>query len=45
MREKAFAAGVNRDTIMECEKLGMSIDEFADICLKAMQGIAEDLGL
>lgn len=45
MKEKAFAAGVNRDTIMECEKLGMSIDEFADICLKAMQGIAENLGL
>ena len=45
MKEKSFAAGVNRDTIMECEKLGMSIDEFAQICLTAMQGIANDLGL
>ena len=45
MKEKAFAAGVNRDTIMECEKLGLSIEEFADISLRAMQGIAQELGL
>jgi len=45
MKEKAFAAGVNRDTIMECEKLGLTLDEFADLSLKAMQGIAEELGL
>ena len=45
MKEKAFAASVNRDTIMECEKLGMDISEFAGVCLTAMQGIADDLGL
>jgi putative nucleotidyltransferase with HDIG domain len=45
MKEKAFAASVNRDTIMECEKLGLDISEFAQICLTAMQGIADDLGL
>ena len=45
MKERAFAASVNRDTIMECEKLGMDISEFAQICLIAMQGIADDLGL
>jgi len=45
MKEKAFAAGVNRETIMECERLGMGIDEFSVICLEAMRGIAEDLGL
>ena len=45
MKEKAFAASVNRETIMECEKLGMDISEFAGICLTAMQGIADDLGL
>jgi len=45
MKEKAFAASVNRATIMECEKLGMDIDEFAGICLTAMQEISEDLGL
>ena len=45
MKEKAFAASVNRETIMECEKLGMDISEFAGICLTAMQGISDDLGL
>ena len=45
MKEKAFAAGVNRDYIMECEKLGMDISEFSQICLNAMQGIADELGL
>jgi putative nucleotidyltransferase with HDIG domain len=45
MKEKSFAASVNRDTIMECEKLGMDIDEFARICLTAMQEISDELGL
>jgi predicted hydrolase (HD superfamily) len=45
MKEKAFAAGVDRDIIMECEALGLSLDEFAEVCLKAMQGIADELGL
>jgi putative nucleotidyltransferase with HDIG domain len=45
MKEKAFAASVNRDTIMECEKLGLEISEFAQICLTAMQEIGDDLGL
>ncbi len=45
MKETLFAAGVNRETIMECEKLGLPLDEFAQICLEAMQGIAGELGL
>jgi putative nucleotidyltransferase with HDIG domain len=45
MKEKSFAAGVDRDIVMECEKLGMDINEFAGICLNAMQEIADDLGL
>lgn len=45
MKEKSFAASVNRDTIMEHDKLGMDLDEFAQVCLSAMQGIADDLGL
>lgn len=45
MKEKAFAAGVNREVIMECEALGMDIDEFSRVCLEAMQGIADDLEL
>ena len=45
MKEKAFAASVDRSIILECEKLGMDISEFSVICLEAMQGIADDLGL
>lgn len=45
MKEKAFAAGVDRSIIMECEKLGLDITEFSQICLEAMQKIDDDLGL
>jgi putative nucleotidyltransferase with HDIG domain len=45
MKEKSFAAGVDRDIVMECEKLGMDISEFSAICLEAMQKISDDLGL
>ena len=45
MKEKAFAAGVNRETIMECEKIGIDISEFSEISLTAMRGIADQLGL
>ena len=45
MKEKSFAAGVDRDIVMECEKLGIDISEFSRICLEAMQGIADALGL
>ena len=40
-----FAAGANREIIMECEKIGIDLKEFVEISLKAMQGVAEDLGL
>ncbi len=45
MKEKAFAASVNRDTVLECEKIGLPLDEFAAIALAAMQGISGRLGL
>jgi putative nucleotidyltransferase with HDIG domain len=45
MKERAFAASVNRETIRECEKIGLSLDEFVGIALAAMQGIAGRLGL
>lgn len=45
MKEKAFAASVNRDTIMECEKLGLSIQEFAELALNAMKEEADQIGL
>jgi len=45
MKEKNFAASVNRDIILECEKLGISLQEFVDLSLKAMQEISDQLGL
>ena len=45
MKEKAFAASVNRDTIRECEKIGLPLEEFVEISLGAMRGIAGRLGL
>lgn len=44
--QKAFAAAVKREQIKMCEeKLGISLEEFVKITLKAMQNIAQDLGL
>jgi uncharacterized protein len=45
MKEKAFAASVNRDNIMECDKIGIPLDEFVEICVNAMKGISGQLGL
>ena len=45
MKEKAFAASVNRETIMECEQIGLPLPEFAEICLNAMKAINSELGL
>jgi len=45
-KEKRFAAGANRETIAECqEMLGLSLEEFTEIALKAMQGISGELEL
>lgn len=45
-KAKAFAAGAKREDIQKCgEKLGIPLPEFVDIALKAMQGIAPELGL
>ncbi|MDR2893825.1 MAG: HDIG domain-containing protein [Deltaproteobacteria bacterium] len=35
-KDKAFAANCRRDRIQECEKCGLSLDEFMDISIKAM---------
>ena len=45
MKEKAFAASVNRDHIMECEELGIPLDEFIQISVDAMRGISDEIGL
>ena len=45
MKARAFAASVNRDTIRECEKIDIPLNEFAEISLNAMRSISDELGL
>lgn len=44
-REKAFARGANREIIKRCEDIGLSLGKFIEICLLAMQKIADELNL
>ncbi len=44
MKERIFAASVKRESILECEKIGIPIELFAEISLKAMQDISTELG-
>jgi len=45
MKEKMFAASVKRENILECEKIGIPIDEFAALAIAAMMPIAAEIGL
>jgi uncharacterized protein len=45
MKEKAFARSVNRDAIIECEKIGIGLDRFVELSLEAMKNIAGEIGL
>jgi putative nucleotidyltransferase with HDIG domain len=45
MKEKAFAASVNRDHILECEKIGIPLDVFIQLSVDAMRGVSEEIGL
>ncbi len=46
MKDKRFAAAVNRDQIRSCQtELGLELDEFLTICRDAMDNIRTDLGL
>ncbi|TRZ76505.1 MAG: HDIG domain-containing protein [Bacteroidetes bacterium] len=45
MKEKMFAASVRRANILECEKIGIPIDEFAALAIASMLPVANDLGL
>ena len=44
-KEKSFAAGVDRQQIAQCSEIGIELGEFIELGLKAMQRIAEELGL
>lgn len=43
--EKSFAKGANREKIKSCSELGLSLEEFTELALTAMQGISNVLGL
>jgi putative nucleotidyltransferase with HDIG domain len=45
MKEKMFAASVKRENILECEKIGIPIDQFAAIAIEAMLPVSGDIGL
>ncbi len=44
-KAKGFAAGANREQIAQCSELGIDLDEFIEIGVVAMQGVADRLGL
>jgi putative nucleotidyltransferase with HDIG domain len=46
MKDKAFARAVSRADIENgAKELGVDLDEHIDVCIRAMQGRADDLGL
>ena len=45
MKQKEFARNVNREHIMECEKIEISLPDFAVLSLEAMKEISDELGL
>jgi putative nucleotidyltransferase with HDIG domain len=44
-REKSFAAGVNREQVAQCQKIGLELEEFISLGIEAMKGIASELAL
>jgi hypothetical protein len=45
MKDKAFAAAVSRERIRECERLGLTLDDFFLLAIPAMTGVAAETGL
>jgi uncharacterized protein len=45
MKEKNFAASVKRESILECQLIGIPIADFAEMAITAMNTISGDLGL
>lgn len=48
LKEPRFAAGTRREEVKMCENkdgLNMALEQFMEICLRAMQGVAEEIGL
>lgn len=45
MKEKRFAAGVNREAMLASSELGFDLDRFFNLALEAMKSISPQLGL
>ena len=45
MKDKSFAANVNRERLHECDKIGLDLNEFLQIAITAFEPIAEEVGL
>jgi putative nucleotidyltransferase with HDIG domain len=45
MKKKDFARKVSRESILLCERVGLGIEEFAELAVSAMQRVAAELGL
>ncbi|MCJ2163725.1 MULTISPECIES: HD domain-containing protein [unclassified Pseudodesulfovibrio] len=45
MKDKAFAASVNRDCIRECDKIGLELGDFLQIAIDSVTEIAPEVGL
>jgi len=45
MKDKSFARQVSRENIMRCEEIGLPFSEFTQIAVKAMQSVADEIGL
>ncbi len=43
--EKSFARGANREQIATCSELGLSLEQFIELSLRALQAISKELGL
>lgn len=44
-KDKTFARGVEREIILECENLGLSLEEFFEIAIEAIKKIKNEVGL
>ena len=45
MKDKAFAASVNREIIRQCADMDMTLEDFLALAIEAMSGKAAELGL
>jgi len=44
-KQKDFARNVDRNKILLCEQIGLSLDEFLELSLKSLSEISDVLGL